>query len=218
MLVDPLADKMPIWSPYSYTFNNPIRFVDPDGRLPQGVGDPPTKTTQIRQTFAYDKTPSGMDKRSGTDKIIKTVVTTSGQSSTTVVTTLTVDPDGVVSPTGEQYAYTSSGTGDNHEFAMTPIQEVSIDKLDGDLIDVANSVGEYKSENGGDSPLQTKADNINKAIAYGSSAIVAVATQGASLTTQVSASVGAGAVTNEVVKISPESLSTTHKFEKGEMK
>ena len=37
--VDPLADKYPGWSPYNYTMNNPLRFVDPDGRF---VGDPIT--------------------------------------------------------------------------------------------------------------------------------------------------------------------------------
>jgi hypothetical protein len=31
---DPLAEEFPEWSPYNFTYNNPIRYVDPDGRAP----------------------------------------------------------------------------------------------------------------------------------------------------------------------------------------
>ncbi|WP_197027659.1 DUF6443 domain-containing protein [Prevotella sp. 10(H)] len=58
--VDPLAEKYYSISPYAYTANNPIKFIDPDGKQ---VGFPITSPlgnkTQVNQAYLNQKYPYG---------------------------------------------------------------------------------------------------------------------------------------------------------------
>jgi len=49
--VDPLADKYPGLSPYTYCADNPVKLVDPDGRDYEVVFDHEKKTITIQATY-----------------------------------------------------------------------------------------------------------------------------------------------------------------------
>ena len=67
MSVDPLAEKMPEWSPYNYTFSNPVKFTDPTGMAPEVI-DPPDKITNYFYSLLkqhYNKDGQSLLRREG---------------------------------------------------------------------------------------------------------------------------------------------------------
>ncbi len=112
--MDPLAEKYPNINPYVYVANNPINFIDPDGRKIVPTGMTPA------QRKAYD---SRINEMRGTNKMFNTIYSSLESSSKTHTigfgSTISVNGNtvpGQVSPTstGSSVVFENEGSFNNN--------------------------------------------------------------------------------------------------------
>jgi len=159
--VDPAADLMPSWSPYSYTFNNPLKYIDPTGAIPYPIT---IRSFHPGKTFGggFGGDSRGFSHRSSAiSRISHTVIadaaagtlsynsenTSSSRSHHPIFGSDVADPKGYASPPSSEGNTLSFETGYAGKNPLVPSPEINVEAglsitedLDAGFLTISGSV------------------------------------------------------------------------------
>lgn len=175
--IDPLAAKYYWITPYAFCMNNPIRFIDPDGRAIKGV-------TYKNGEFIFSKSAI----RNGTDRYVNARITTDGGRSSIMslvndkkTYSLMVTDKVLVLPTEKgKYAISGGGTDPNARVIVVTTNGATPENVTSEQLQTAvtvNSKGNLipakVNEKNLDTPLTNSNPNAPYSAAYRNSGMEA---------------------------------------------